>query len=78
MKNFDVIKTATGWMVTVNGNGVDKFGNVSDMPHIYRNEYLAKLAKQYLKNITITVEVDSEKTDVTIKWSKPKHTRKKL
>ena len=77
MTNFDVIKTSNGWMVTINGQGVDKNGNVSETPHIYRNEYLAKLAKQYLKNITITIEVDSDKTDVTVKWSKPKRTRKK-
>jgi hypothetical protein len=38
---------------------------------------LAQLAEKYLKNITVTVSSDEDSTDVVVKWSKPKHTRKK-
>lgn len=77
MKNFEIEKTATGWIVKIDGAAVDKWGNETETPHVYRNQYLAKLAKQYLKNITVTVESDLDSTDVTVTWSKPKRTAKK-
>jgi hypothetical protein len=77
MKNFEITKTATGYILTIDGAAVDKWGKPSEAPHVYRNKYLAQLAERYLKNITVTVSSDEDSTDVVVKWSKPKHTRKK-
>lgn len=77
MKVFKIEQTASGWILTIDGAAVDKWGKPSEAPHVYRNKYLAQLAEKYLKNITVTVSTDEESTDVVVKWSKPKHTRKK-
>lgn len=77
MKNFEITKTATGYILTIDGAAVDKWGKPSDTPHLYRNKYLAELAKKYLKNITVTISTDADSTDVVVKWSKPKNTRSK-
>jgi hypothetical protein len=77
MKQFEIKPQAGGWVITIDGADVDKWGNPSDTPHVYRNKYLAQLAERYLKNITVTVSTDHDSTDVVVKWTKPKHTRKK-
>lgn len=77
MKAFKIEQTANGWILTIDGAAVDKWGKPSDTPHVYRNKYLAQLAEKYLKNITVTVSNDADSTDVVVKWSKPKNTRSK-
>ena len=70
MKNFEIEKTEKGYIIRIDGAAVDKWGKETETPHVYRNMYLAKLAKQYLKNISVTIETDEDSTDVTVKWSK--------